>query len=186
MEIDDVVVLINGDRIHLTRKSVDELQAGRVPDCLRHLGNTVRISCNKSGIGYAITESLGKPGECCSCGGGCGHESEQDGTEYGPEDKIIEVDDGYAPLLDVLLEAYQQASQGKGRERHANGLPFMEQPIMKLAEAHGLGFLTGQAAKKLQETYTLLELKGKGAAKAELLGAIVYTAAAVLYLSNEE
>lgn len=96
------------------------------------------------------------------------------------------VDFPYAPLYDVLMDAYSQSASGKGKERHGNDLPFVEQPIMKIAEEHGLGFLTGQAVKKLGEAHKLLELKGTDAAQAEILGAIVYSAAAVLHLRNKD
>ena len=90
-------------------------------------------------------------------------------------------DTGYEPLKRVLDEAYQQAAGGKGKERHASdGRPFMEQPIMTIARDVGNGFLTGQAIKKAIEARRINSLRGPGAAKAELLGAIVYLAAAVL------
>jgi hypothetical protein len=82
--------------------------------------------------------------------------------------------------------AFAQASQGKGKERHANGREFDRQPIMELARMHGLGYPTGQAAKKLQEAHTLLRLRGKEAAIQEILGAINYAAAAALLIEEME
>lgn len=35
----------------------------------------------------------------------------------------------YVALENILYEAYQQASAGKGNERHANNRPFDRQPI---------------------------------------------------------
>lgn len=94
--------------------------------------------------------------------------------------------DAYSDLRRVLDMAFQQASQGKGKERHANGREFDRQPIMELARMHGLGYPTGQAAKKLQEAHTLLRLRGKEAAIQEILGAINYAAAAVLLIEEME
>lgn len=88
--------------------------------------------------------------------------------------------EGYEPLLAVLMEALNQASEGKGKERHANDLPFVEQPIMQICRMVGPGFATGQAMKKLQEAMGMLRRGSRVSAEAELLGAIVYTAAAII------
>ena len=94
-------------------------------------------------------------------------------------------DDGYDCLRAVLDQAVEQASSGKGRERHASGEPFDEQTIMQTTRAHGLGFATGQAEKKLREAHRLVD-KEDGIRRAvhELLGAINYTAAAIIRLQE--
>ena len=94
--------------------------------------------------------------------------------------------DNYSELGRILKMAYSQAAEGKGKERHANGEKFEDQPIMTIAKGHGLGYQTGQAAKKLQEAHTLLKLRGKHAAIQEILGAINYAAAAVLLIEQME
>ena len=91
-----------------------------------------------------------------------------------------EVKDGYFPLFDVLREALNQAQSGKGEERHGNGLPFMEQPALTITRAVGLGFPLGQSMKKIQECQRM----EPDAAKRELLGAINYLAAAILFLDE--
>ena len=97
------------------------------------------------------------------------------------EDELREFKDpNYETLARILKMAYSQAAEGKGKERHANGEKFEDQPIMTIAKGHGLGYQTGQAAKKLQEAHTLLKLRGKHAAIQGILGAINYAAAAVL------
>jgi len=90
------------------------------------------------------------------------------------------VKDGYQPLLEILVEALDQAQSGKGRIRHANNKPFLEQPIM--AETHnlGLGFPLGQARKKLLESFGSVNNGDPDRAIADMLGAINYTAAAIL------
>lgn len=92
--------------------------------------------------------------------------------------------DKYAELYRVLMMAHDQAANGKGKERHANGEKFEDQPIMSIAKSHGMGYQTGQAAKKLQEAHKLLKLRGKDAAIKEILGAINYAAAAVLFIEQ--
>lgn len=87
---------------------------------------------------------------------------------------------GYHELARILEDAYNQAALGKGKERHANDLPFHEQPMQTLIAAHGIGFATGQAAKKLEECHGL----DVDAAIKELHGAIVYTAGAVYALEK--
>jgi hypothetical protein len=78
-------------------------------------------------------------------------------------------------LRDVLNEAYQQAANGKGKERHANGNAWLNQPIFEIGRMVGVGFNTGQAIKKLQESSRM----EPDAAVRELLGAIVYAASAI-------
>lgn len=84
--------------------------------------------------------------------------------------------EGYGPLRRVLDDAYTQASSGKGKERHANGKRFVDQPLFDVMNSHGVGFATGQAAKKASESLGM----EKEAAYHELLGAIVYLSAAAL------
>lgn len=89
---------------------------------------------------------------------------------------------GYEPLAGVLHEAHDQAALGKGVERHANGKPFVEQPILSIGRMCGLGFQTGQIQKKVQEATGMFNRGQKDAAIRELLGAINYCVAAVLLI----
>lgn len=92
----------------------------------------------------------------------------------------------YQPLMDVLKSAYAQAASGKGMERHANGKPFIEQPIMEIGRMVGVGYQTGQAMKKAQEAGGMIQRQQFGAARAELLGAINYLAAAYILIQEME
>ena len=97
-------------------------------------------------------------------------------------------DDGYNVLRDVFASAVEQASGGKGKERHANGSPFIGQPILsitRLLTGHPCGALAFQAIKKIIEAGRLVELKGTDAAVAELRGAMNYTAAIIIYLEEQ-
>lgn len=91
----------------------------------------------------------------------------------------------YAPLLRAFYQAWAQAAIGKGRERHAKDKPFLEQTIFETAAAHGIGFVTGQAEKKLREAVGMKQRGEDDKAAHELLGAIVYTAAAWLTLTKD-
>lgn len=93
---------------------------------------------------------------------------------------------GYEPLAAVLQEALDQAQAGKGRERHAvtQGVfrPFERQPILEIGRMTGPGYEIGQAMKKAHEACELPPER----AVAELLGAIVYLAAAVMLIRERE
>lgn len=94
--------------------------------------------------------------------------------------------DGYEPLRAILEAAYKQASSGKGKERHANDRPFHDQPIMHIARKRGIGFPLGQADKKSEEAQGMIERGQVDAAIRELLGSIVYTAAAIILLKERD
>ena len=93
---------------------------------------------------------------------------------------------GYEHLARILGLAYDQSAKGKGKERHANARPFEKQPIMEIARMCGLGYQTGQIQKKVQEATTMASRGNTAGAKAELLGAIVYAAAAYLTVEESE
>ena len=83
----------------------------------------------------------------------------------------------YASLSNVLRRAYDQASSGKGQERHGQDLPFAKQPMQLIQDLCGEGFALGQAMKKMQESQRLPH----DAAIRELLGAINYIAGAIIH-----
>jgi hypothetical protein len=79
----------------------------------------------------------------------------------------------YNALEDVFEDAYNQAANGKGRERHVTSdVPFHDQAICEL-EREGYTFCSGQAAKKIREAL-------KTGNEADLLGAMNYLAAFVI------
>lgn len=94
----------------------------------------------------------------------------------------MNIQPGYESLAGVLQRALDQAQTGKGAERHANELPFHRQPMQTLAAAHGVGFLTGQACKKAEESHGLPH----GRNVAELLGSINYLAGAIIFLEGQQ
>lgn len=85
---------------------------------------------------------------------------------------------GYEKLDDVLARAFKQASEGKGKERHANDLPFHEQPMQQVNRMVGVGFSHGQAIKKIVESQNMPPEQ----AVHELLGAICYIAGGIITL----
>lgn len=108
-----------------------------------------------------------------------------DGTVWVPKNKPFNSTrpNPYGALEDVFNDAHDQASEGKGKERHACGEPFEQQTICQTTRAHGIGFATGQAEKKARESHRLLGMEnGRERAVAELLGAINYLAAAIIVI----
>jgi hypothetical protein len=94
-------------------------------------------------------------------------------------------DPEYAELTRALDAALAQAASGKGKERHANGRTFDRQPIMEIARMVGPGYQIGQAMKKGQEAMGMQSRGETERARAELLGAINYMAAAWLLLGEK-
>lgn len=81
------------------------------------------------------------------------------------------------PLYPIFMAAIEQAMYGKG-ERHGGAVtPFLEQPWVHYASMHGRGFLTGQAAKKLEEAASLRQGLPF---EQEVLGAIVYAGMSII------
>lgn len=105
----------------------------------------------------------------------------QNGPKDGPErDRPA----AYSKLMDVLSRAYDQAADGKGKDRHVktDGQRFEDQPICTLQRIFGTGYAFGQASKKAEESTRL----PRDRAVAELLGAINYLAAAVIVREESE
>lgn len=98
----------------------------------------------------------------------------------------IDIPEGYEALGIALGEAVAQASHGKGADRHAEkGEPFSDQLIMSIPKRLGEGgecFCLGQALKKICESRRLPPDR----ARAELLGAVNYLAAAWCLLGGRE
>lgn len=90
----------------------------------------------------------------------------------------VVIPSGYEGLFSVLVAAFEQASQGKGKERHASaGVAFEDQPISAINRTLGsVDGLLYQAAKKSAESRRL----PAGRAQAEIYGAINYLAAAAI------
>lgn len=92
--------------------------------------------------------------------------------------------DGYERLHDVYRDAHDHAAYDKGKERHANDLPFHEQRMQTISQ--GLNSPVGmayQVIKKLQEG---LQMEDAGARRRELLGALNYLAGIVIFLDDQE
>lgn len=105
-------------------------------------------------------------------------------VEVGPSyetnisDHILNPSKEYLKLANVLDMAYNQAANGKGKERHASDKEaFEDQPICEITRRVGMGYPLGQSMKKTQESLRFEEPQRR---IAELLGAINYLAAAVI------
>jgi hypothetical protein len=90
----------------------------------------------------------------------------------------------YQKLKTVLDAAYRQSAEGKGKERHANERDFDRQPILEIGRMVGPGYHTGQAMKKCQEAIGMVSRGEHDKAVQELLGTIVYAAAAVVLITE--
>lgn len=80
------------------------------------------------------------------------------------------------PLRYVLNWAYHQAMTGKGRERHAEDKPFVDQIWHSIRKVVGSGFTLGQVLKKADEAQRMTREQ----AIRELLGVINYTAMEII------
>ena len=92
-------------------------------------------------------------------------------------------DPNYNSLSEVLGQAYDHASRGKGHIRHGSEEPFESQvscEITRRLSKSPVGYPLGQAVKKIYET-TVLD---KNAQIHELLGAINFLAIAIICLRN--
>lgn len=92
----------------------------------------------------------------------------------------------YTTLRTILDAAFNHAATGKGKERHARGLPFDDQPMMQTTRLVGPGFPLGQAIKKAQEASGMIDRGELDAAEAECLGAINYLAGAVAWMRERK
>ena len=89
--------------------------------------------------------------------------------------------DGYGSLYSILVDALDQAQNGKGSERHAfDGEPFESQQICILNKWCASGAIF-QSCKKAIESARLPADK----ARHELLGAINYLAAEIIRRQND-
>ena len=85
----------------------------------------------------------------------------------------------YASLKKILSEAYEQSASGKGYVHHSDGKPWEEQ-LINIIQGWGIDYARGQAVKKIVESQVYFQRTGNtDGAIAELLGAIVYCAAAI-------
>lgn len=92
----------------------------------------------------------------------------------------------YTALAAIFRDAFDQASAGKGKDRHAQGERFEDQPILDIGRRRGRGFVLGQAEKKIGEADRMVNRGERGAAQRELLGALNYIAAAVILIDETD
>lgn len=86
------------------------------------------------------------------------------------------------PLELIFNDAVNQATKGKGERHGGESIPFYDQQWVRLADTHGNGFLTGQAAKKLTEAVESGNIeKDPEAFEREVLGAMVYLGMSLLH-----
>lgn len=102
---------------------------------------------------------------------------ESDGCELEVE---VMFDHRYDRLHSTLMQAFDQASAGKGEERHGCGEPYENQISARINREYR-GYALGQALKKIDESRRL----SKAAAIRELQGAINLIALEIITLQDE-
>lgn len=85
------------------------------------------------------------------------------------------------PLFPIFLEAIDQCTKGKGGRHGGDRIDFLKQPWLHYGALHGRGFLTGQAAKKIEEAAST---KYGDEFVNEALGAIVYIGMSIIHERN--
>ncbi|MGL4233801.1 MAG: hypothetical protein ACRCWJ_20705 [Casimicrobium sp.] len=90
------------------------------------------------------------------------------------------------PFSDVLAFCVAQVTKGKGAERHGGRAPFITQPWVALADAHTVGFLTGQSEKKWHEAHGSVIARDDVRYLCEVAGAINYSLFALILLCDRE
>jgi len=94
----------------------------------------------------------------------------------------------YRLLENVLAHAVQQASSGKGKERHADNNNYEDQIICvvgRLLRGHPYGSHAYQVIKKTIEAGRLYYIHGPDVAYQEVLGAINYAAAMNILIKED-
>jgi hypothetical protein len=104
-------------------------------------------------------------------------------TERMNDDNVDKGYPDYYSLDGALQMAYDRATVGKGKERHAHGQPFGEQYICRAPKLFGLGALLYQIGKKNEE---IMGLDTDERKINELLDIIVYAAAGVILLQGSK
>lgn len=112
------------------------------------------------------------------------HEAIQAGLAGDPVERALRSAPGYEQLVEVFTAAHDQAAYGKGKERHANDLPFHEQRMQTISDLVGSpDGMVYQVTKKMTEG---LQFDNPEKREHELLGAIVYLAGIVIWLRRHE
>ena len=91
---------------------------------------------------------------------------------------------GYEQLVQVFAAAHDQAAYGKGKERHANGLPFHEQRMQGISDL--VGSPDGMVYQLVKKTTEGLQFDSPEKREHELLGALNYLAGIVIWLRRHE
>lgn len=98
--------------------------------------------------------------------------------------------DNYEKLRESFDNAADQASQGKGKQRHACDNAFEDQLMcsaQRLLKDHPCGGLAYQVIKKTVESGRILKLYGVESARKELWGAMNYLAGMdIIYQEQED
>jgi len=112
------------------------------------------------------------------------HEAIEAGLTGYPDERVLRSAPGYEQLVEVLAAAHDQAAYGKGKERHANGLPFHEQRMQGISDL--VGSPDGMLYQLVKKTTEGLQFDNPQKREHELLGAINYLAGIIIWLRRHE
>lgn len=160
---------------------LDVIKAKVVGDSLL----SIKITCDTDDAAESIKKIIGTapisgPMEV----GTLIHEAIQAGLAGDPVERALRSAPGYEQLVEVFTAAHDQAAYGKGKERHANDLPFHEQRMQTISDLVGSpDGMVYQVTKKMTEG---LQFDNPQKREHELLGAIVYLAGIVIWLRRHE
>lgn len=96
----------------------------------------------------------------------------------GANEAIRKIAIEHHPLYSIFMAAIEQLMYGKGERHGGVSVPFLDQPWKSLADQHGIGFLSGQSAKKIGEA---IATKTGDDRYREVLGAVNYAGMTALY-----
>lgn len=102
-------------------------------------------------------------------------------------DENTDMNNPYESLKEVFQQAYNQASSGKGKERHSYGdnEPYEKQLICSISRRLQNPLIAGPCFQVCKKTLEAGRLDPDAAIR-ELLGAINYAAAAIILLQEEK
>ena len=112
------------------------------------------------------------------------HEASQAGLAGDPVERALRSAPGYEQLVEVFTAAHDQAAYGKGKERHANDLPFHEQRMQTISDL--VGSPDGMLYQLVKKTTEGLQFDNPEKREHELLGALNYLAGIVIWLRRHE
>lgn len=146
---------------------------------------SIKITCDAGDAAESVKKIIGTAPISGPLGvGTLIHEAIQAGLAGDPVERALRSAPGYEQLVEVFAAAHDQAAYGKGKERHANGLPFHEQRMQSISDL--VGSPDGMLYQLVKKTTEGLQFDNPQKREHELLGAINYLAGIIIWLRRHE